>query len=286
MRFLYTTDLHGDQHKYRQVLSFAKAEDYKLIHLGADLLPKGKNIAKLQKHFVQKFLRGWYQEARDAGIHILCDFGNDDFYSRKKYFREYGTLLEEAAVYWNDTDGYIYKQPTPRAETDYRFCSYPWVPVHPFGLLNGCKLDRDNHVIPPGYFYNPPRDLSGSGSLDLIPNVQEYLETRGSIESGLKDYHADNKTIMSFHCPPAGLELDVCSDGRKVGSIAIRNWIEDNPCALVLCGHIHESPLVSHVWKDQATNGSWVIQPGQMDEHATVVEIDTNNLYDMSRRIL
>lgn len=46
MKFLYTTDLHGNIHKYQQILDFAKTEGYQLIHLGADLLPntKGRKI--------------------------------------------------------------------------------------------------------------------------------------------------------------------------------------------------------------------------------------------------
>lgn len=262
MRFLYTTDLHGEETSYRRILDHAKNEEFNLIHLGADLLPKKPGILKTQKEFIKGFLKGWYQEAKEAGITVLASFGNDDLYSRKKYFLEYGTLLDD----------------TPYVQNGWTFKAYSWVPVHPYGLLNGCRYDTDiinfNFIEP---FKNKPMDLDQNGNLSPVPNVDDYLRARGSIQKDLKNFTSDDKTIVSIHTPPAGLNLDVCFDGRQVGSWAVREWIETHNVGLVLCGHIHEGPKRSGIWMTETNNEITVIQPGQYGSEVIAVEIDLSN---------
>lgn len=273
MKFIYTTDLHGDEHKYNQVLDYAIKKDYRIIHLGADLLPKGRYLLKIQKEFVKKFLKKWYLKASVNDIMVLASFGNDDLYSRKKYFKEFGAnLLEET--------------PVIDADSQYEFKSYPWVPVHPYGLLNGCKLDKEKYYDRLPLFYNPPRDLDKTGELVLIKNIRDHLLDRGTIEYDLKYFSASSKSIVSFHCPPAGLGLDVCLNGSKVGSVSIREWIEEHTPQIVLCGHIHESPVMSGRWRAKTRNGTMVVQPGQYGKDAIIIEIDTDNMESMERKIL
>ena len=56
-----------------------------LIHLGADLLPKGSNMLAEQKRFINGFLKNYYQKAKNAGIDIIASFGNDDLFVHKQY---------------------------------------------------------------------------------------------------------------------------------------------------------------------------------------------------------
>lgn len=273
MKFLYTTDLHGNEQKYRKVLEHAVETGIKTIHLGADLLPKSAGILKSQKKFIKGFLREWYQEAWKHGIFVMASFGNDDLYSRKKYMKEFGaSLLDETQV--------------TECGDNVKFKAYSWVPVHPFGLLNGCKLDKPADVLTLPTFYNHPVDLGKKGGLDFIDNFKAHLKARHSITEDLENFESNNRTIVAFHCPPAGLDLDVCYDGDKVGSVAIRNWIETHEALLILCGHIHESPTRTKIWKAQATNGIWVVQPGQYGSDATVVEIDSENIEKMELKEL
>ena len=46
--------------------------------------------------------------------------------------------------------------------------------------------------------------------------------------------------ILISHSPPKGI-LDISSDGRRLGSTAIRDTIMANNPLLVICGHIHAS---------------------------------------------
>lgn len=270
MKILYTTDLHGDEYKYQRVLQHAIHNDFKTVHIGADLLPKGSGLLKIQKKFIKGFFREWCQEAWSHEIIVMASFGNDDLHSRKKYVKEIGlSLLEETRVI--------------DCQENIKFKAYPWVPVHPFGLLNGCKIDRPIDFGNLPMFKNRPTDLDAQGRLEFVQDVEEHLKARRSIEEDLENFESDNRTIVSIHSPPAGLGLDVCHDGRKVGSVAIRNWVETHETMLILCGHIHESPQRTGVWKAQATNGVWVVQPGQYGNDVIAVEINTENLDAMER---
>jgi hypothetical protein len=62
MIFIYATDLHGNEVKYNAILDFAIQENIKIIHLGADLLPKGTHILESQKKFINGYLKKFYEK--------------------------------------------------------------------------------------------------------------------------------------------------------------------------------------------------------------------------------
>ena len=261
MIFLYGTDFHGSIQKYEAILHFAIEEDIKLIHLGADLLPKGSNMYEIQKKFVNGYLKEFYQRAKDNGIDILAFFGNDDIWSRKKYFLKYASLLDEV----------------PYQKDGYEFKAYPYVPDYPFGLKTAVKLDSTGWKCPEAYL-TAPVDFTDKGIVPIL-DINDYFLKKGTIEEDLRGVPVDNKTIMAIHCPPCSVDLDVCYHGRRVGSKAIYDWIEKNSLKLVLCGHIHESPWVSKVWKAKVGN-NLVIQPGQSEDRTTFVVIDIQDSID------
>lgn len=246
MKFIYTTDLHGDMKKYQDVLKFAEEHDIKLIHLGADLLPKGSGILGLQKKFVKGFLKNFYAECERKEIKLLAFFGNDDIYTRKKYFRKYAALLDEE----------------PQEYEECTFKAYGYVPDVPFGLKQACKTDYPGWKLQEEYF-QPDTDVDETGFVP-IEDIDQFFAGRGTIEDDLKGISADQKTIMAIHCPPQGLSLDVCQNGRRVGSKAVTDWIEREQPLIVLSGHIHESFKASGMWRG-LIGRTLVIQPGQKD---------------------
>lgn len=255
LEFVYATDLHGDERKYSQVFKFAVANNIKLIHIGADLLPKGSSITSVQRRFVNGYLKEFYDRAVKNEIKILAFWGNDDLFSFKQRFKAYGELLDE----------------TPYTHDVWRFYAYPFVPDYPFGLKDACKLDHAGFVRPEQRG-NPLTDINGQ--LTKIPNIEKYFVDKGTIEEDLKTLPEGNNVIMSIHCPPSNCELDICADMRRVGSISVFQWLMSHNVALCLCGHIHESPdfggySMAHV------GNNLVIQPG--DKRFVKITIDTNN---------
>lgn len=252
LRFLYATDLHGDISKYNALLNFAINQNIKNIHLGADLLPKGSEILKAQKKFINGYLKKFYNKSKDNGIEVVAFFGNDDLYTRKKYFRKYGHLLDE----------------TPFNKEGYEFKAYPYVQDYPWGLKSACKLDSWGWKCPDAYI-SKPVDVGDQGFVE-IQDINFYFRDKGTIEEDLQKIHATDRTIMAIHQPPWGLDLDVCLNNRRVGSKAVYDWIEREKPAVVLCGHIHESFDITHVWKAKIGQ-TVVIQSGQFSPNISNV---------------
>jgi Icc-related predicted phosphoesterase len=241
MVFLYVTDLHGDTVKYNSILRFAIKKKISLVHLGGDLLPKGSGLSTLQEKFVKKFLKEYYATAAVNNIKLIGFFGNDDLPSKKKYFLQYASLLDE----------------TPEVIDGYNFVAYAFVPDYPFGLKDSCKLEYAGWARP---FCTRPV-IDNNGRIEDIEDADEYFIKKGTIREDLLKFLVAKKAIVAFHCPPAGGDLDICFDRRAIGSVSILQWIEKNQPILVLCGHIHESPDVSGI-KEIKIGNSLVVQPG------------------------
>ena len=259
MRFVYVTDLHGSIHQYQAVLKYTIDQNVKIIHIGADILPKGACIMEMQKDFVKKYLKDFYRLAKEKGIDVIGSFGNDDLYTRKQYFRKYSSLLDEVPY---EREGYTFK-------------AYNYVPDYPFGLKTACKNDYPGWTCPERYI-SPPVDFTDQGRV-LIPDPVQYFKDKGTIKEDLEKISVDNRTIMAIHCPPNGsMGLDVCADGREVGSKAVLDFISAQKPLLTLHGHIHESPDVTGIWKTQVGK-TVVIQPGQKSGFSTtLVDIEIN----------
>ena len=268
MRFLYCTDLHGDVQKYEAVIKYAIENDIKLIHLGADILPKGPNIQERQKKFIKVFLKVFYNECKKIGIDVLAFFGNDDLYSRKKYFKEYAQLLDEVPF---EKEGYTFK-------------AYGYVPDYPFGYKFWCRAEHENNLrIDPVQFCEP-LILNKSNEFEVIEDYPKYLRNQNSICKSLftRTINIKNiqKSIWLIHAPPANLLLDVCADGRKVGSNTIYEFITNYQPLITIHGHIHESPEYNgNNWYHQE-NKTLCIQGGQIGFklHYSIIDIENEEI--------
>jgi Icc-related predicted phosphoesterase len=255
MRFLYTTDLHGNTEHYQFALETARRLGIRYVHLGADMLPKtGSTLEEMQHNqsvFIRKFLSKYFAEAREAGIELLCFFGNDDFWYLKPLFREVceTSLLDDTPV---------------RSVGEYSFVTYPYVPDYPFTMKTACKRDARQIVEP---YLGLGFEVDDDGQRMPIINPDQHFADKGTIDADLKTFctatsWAMKRTVASFHTPPSSLGLDVCGGGRQVGSRAVHDWIEEQQPILVLAGHIHESPALTGIWRARINN-STVVQPGR-----------------------
>jgi len=146
------------------------------------------------------------------------------------------------------------------------------VPDYPFLLKTACKLDYRGWKRPK-YLEGQPVYINKNRRLCAIFLIEEYFRNKSTIEEDLQEITGGDNCIISIHCPPYGLDLDVCKDGRRVGSASVYKWIEKEQPLLVLCGHIHESFEMSKIWKN-TIGKTVIIQPGQSREKTHLVEID------------
>lgn len=160
------------------------------------------------------------------------------------------------------------------------FCGMNRVRDYPFGYKHWCARDGD-FIACPQQFCGEGLEMDEHGGFVPLNNLVAYLSAKPSIGDELDRLKAQlrpgemERSIWMVHQPPTGMGMDICGDGRQVGSPTVLKFIEDNQPLLGCSGHIHESPYQpGGRWTAQVGRTVWV-QPGQMGHrlHYASVEI-------------
>lgn len=160
------------------------------------------------------------------------------------------------------------------------FCGMNRVRDYPFGYKHWCARDGD-FIACPQQFCGEGLEMDEHGGFVPLNNLVAYLSAKPSIGDELDRLKAQlrpgemERSIWMVHQPPTGMGMDICGDGRQVGSPTVLKFIEDNQPLLGCSGHIHESPYQpGGRWMAQVGRTVWV-QPGQMGHrlHYASVEI-------------
>ena len=271
MRILYSTDLHGHKWKYNKILSLIK-EDHKLLIIGADILPKHtRNNFISQREFLQGFLKQFFEKVK---IPLIIDFGNDDYRCLYDIFKR--LIGKYDHVFYSHLNEVILDGVS--------FIGMHFVPDDPFGLKDWCRRD-ENRIEDPIQF-GPPV-ISTENGYQKILDLRTYFLRKMSIDVALKFKKPTcSDVVYLLHAPPRTLGLDVCADGRQVGSEAITNFIIKNKPMLTLHGHIHESPWMTKISINSLVANSISIQPGQIGKYESLVycEFDLYNVQKTFKR--
>ena len=260
IRIIYTTDLHGSWWKYERLFTAAIDQEVHVVINGGDLLPFEGGLYR-QGQFISGYLEEYFYRFNSKKIYYLSCPGNDDL-------RIFDTLYDETC------DKYPFVKNLAQRKIEiqgYEFIGMNWVADYPFQLKDRCRRDTETYVFPHQF---------GKGVLSCVGGILKYLDDWFSYAQGLPTIEEElnqlvspgnmKKCVYIIHMPPAGLGLDVCSDGREVGSKAIYKFFEKNQPLLSLHGHIHESPVMSGRWLAKLGNTT-CIQPGQLDDFTYVL---------------
>lgn len=238
MLYLFASDLHGHTAHYRAALRKARELGAAAVLLGGDLLPHARTHWP-QLDYVRRELRRVLMDHRvQGGATVYAVPGNDDWLAVRS---ELAGLMHEGLLVLVDGA-------TSTLPGGWYLVGYPCVPATPFYMK-----DYDRRDLPG----DPPP--AGKGLISLGGRVQE-VDLRGhlgSLPSIAEELAAlpvparPERTIFLSHGPPYGTALDRLYDGRPIGSRALRAYLERWQPALLLCGHIHESPRVSRRYWDQ-----------------------------------
>jgi len=238
-RFLYVTDLHGWAKGYQAVLSAALEHEVTTIINGGDMLPKGASIIKSQQIFIEEFLTSYIECLGAHDIEYYGMFGNDDVKSVECYWKN---LLSAS----NNAHDMTESWQTIGVNFLIRGCSY--VPDHPFGLKDWSTLDTANFVRPPQL---TKLVLSKQYGFTEINDVNLFFDSRPTLAEILKQLAQElpslSRAILVCHAPPAGTGLGNIAVETDVGSLAVRNWIDNYQPLLTLHGHVHESAEITGV---------------------------------------
>ena len=259
MKFLYTSDLHGEIRLYQELLSLAISSSSEILAIGGDLLPslpptkQYEDMVPNQKTFIDQFLSPFFKRMLETTPiqQIFLIPGNWDL--------GYPLLFRETAERIIDLNQKGY-----RLKNGYELIGYPFVPPTPFRPKDYEKMDDRETPWPPQK--NPCYIRSPDLADRLIP-IDPYLYLRGreTIEEDLdrlpKPLHPE-KAIYVMHSPPFSTRLDLIQGGKSGGSRSIKTFIEKNQPLITLHGHIHESPELSGAY--MARLGQTImVNPGQ-----------------------
>ncbi len=264
MKVLFTTDVHGHRQKYEMIRRLI--DDHDILIMGADILPKHTGDPFYhQPKFVQESLPMFFES---IGIPILIDFGNDDHAAFHLDFLE--MVNEFDHVHSTHLNQVVFGE--------YSFIGMHFVPDYPFALKDWCRRENKDMVgIDPNQF-GPPL-FSSRIKYDTIgiDELERYYLSLPSIAFCLNaEKPKTDKVIYNIHAPPKMLGLDVCSDGRRVGSTAVTEFILFNNPMLTLHGHIHESYYQTGQSIGKLGRDTISIQPGQSEGHGDLVYCEFN----------
>jgi Icc-related predicted phosphoesterase len=254
-KFIITSDLHQSIGKWRDLVRVVEQEKPRFVLVAGDLLPKDGGFNGQRKFF--PVLADYLGAMRRSGeTTILTFFGNDDFHPLEP-------LLDDLAAkgLCVNLNGKVHR------EAGFAFCGMNHVRDYPFGYKHWCVPDGD-FITCPVQFCGEGLTLNAKGRWVKLRNLREYLLAKPSLHDRLASLRSQltpdevRASIWLVHNPPANLGMDICFDGRQVGSPNILGFIERTQPLLGCSGHIHESPYqAGGHWAARVARTLWM-QPG------------------------
>jgi Icc-related predicted phosphoesterase len=272
-RCFFISDLHGSTDRYNKLFSLIKNEHPDAVFIGGDILPSGlKSIISdsdsddyLKKVIISGF-SNLKDDMKEDYPEIFIILGNDD----GKY-DEPKIIKAESQGLWH----YIHnKKVILKNKVVY---GYSYIPPSPFLMKDWEKYDVSRYTEA-GCI--SPED--GKRTFHIEPNIVKYSTIKKDLDELFGDKDLSN-TIILFHSPPYKTNLDRAAlDGKFfdsapldvfVGSIAIKDLIEERQPYITLHGHIHESAGITGSWKDKI--GKTILFTGAHDgKELAVVKFD------------
>ena len=158
------------------------------------------------------------------------------------------TIFYEGEICWN------YLNEKMITHNGFDFYGYAYVPPTPFRLKDWEKFDVSRYTD-----VGCVSPLEGSRTIAVDPADIEYHTITKDLQKLMQNDLS--KAICLFHAPPyqthldrAGLEgriIDHVQVDVHVGSIAIKNFIENKQPRITLHGHIHESSRITGYWQQK-----------------------------------
>ena len=125
--------------------------------------------------------------------------------------------------------------------------------------LQGRKLEFMGHIF----------TGMGGSLMNPFSTFLQYTEEeiKKTIMNVLRDIDGE-KLILITHNPPQNTKTDVTSWGEHVGSVSIREIIEEKQPRLNICGHIHEAKGIDKIGR------TYIVNPGPaMRKNYAIIDI-------------
>ena len=269
MKLVITSDLHQRIAKWNELVPAVEAEQPRFVLIAGDLLPK--DAFKQQKAFFAE-MRKWFRDLKNFGpITVLTYLGNDDAHLLEPLLDQ----LQAESLCIN-LNGRVHR------EQGLVFCGMNKVRDYPFGYKHWCVPDGD-YLACARQYCGQGLTLNARGDYVRLANLVDYLSAKPSIGEELDRLKGQlragemERSVWMVHQPPTSLGMDICGNGRQVGSPTVFKFIKNNQPLFGCSGHIHESPYQrGGRWMARVGRTVWV-QPGQLEHklHYVSLEITT-----------
>lgn len=283
---LFVSDLHGKLDRYDKLFGVIKTQRPAAVFLGGDLFPSGMSslmgAREVERDFLNNVLAPGFSklkhELADSYPRIFLILGNDD-----------GRMNEEMVVSLEGEGLWSYIHQKKSSVGKFTVYGYACIPPTPFLLKDWERYDV-SRFVDPGCV--PPEEGWHS-----VPVSEEQFR-RVTIQADLTRLAGTNdltQAIFLFHAPPYKTNLDRAAlDGKsiehvaldvRVGSIAIRRFIETHQPLLTLHGHVHESARMTGSWKERIGR-TFAFSAAHDGPELALVRFDLENLEAATRVLL
>lgn len=269
----FVSDLHGSEERYKKLFNRISIDKPRAVFMGGDLLPHGYSYKQDVDHFISNIFAGGFLQLRssmkDEFPEVFLILGNDD----PKINLSCIEKIEKEEALWKHAhmksfsfEGFI-------------VFGYANVPPTPFRLKDWEKYDV-SRFVDPGCIH----PTEGMRSVQPEENIK-YSTIKKDLEKLINGYDL-SKAVFLFHSPPYKTDLDRAAlDGQMidhvpldvhVGSIAIKEFIEEKKPCLSLHGHIHESTRLTGNWK-QKIGSTWSYNAANDSKELSIVAFDLDD---------
>lgn len=111
--------------------------------------------------------------------------------------------------------------------------------------------------------FHTPSEFSEEQIFALVSTA--HRQATDLIAASLPQIDAPIPTILVTHPPPAQTKVDRLHNGRHVGSMTIRRYIEEFQPDICVCGHIHEGRGEDWLGKTHIVNPGMLKQGGWVE---------------------
>ncbi|PLX09550.1 MAG: hypothetical protein C0596_03200 [Marinilabiliales bacterium] len=281
MKAFFVSDLHGKESRYRKLCERIKADKPEVVFFGGDLYPSFKDMIKSEQSFFDDIFLTYFKnlkvELKEDYPKMFIILGNDDpkleedrFFDKK--YTEYWSYINNQKVKFKDWNifGYAFVPPTP-------FLNKDW------------EVYDVSRYVDPGCIH----PTEGKRTVDPGRDI-EYSTIKKDIEK-LTEGFKPEKSLFLFHSPPYQTNLDRAALDNMyfdhvpldvhVGSIAIKEFIEQKQPFITMHGHIHESSRITGEWKQ--IFGKTVSFNAAIDSNKlSIIIFDLKNTNNARREIL
>ncbi len=253
IKCFFISDLHGNIYRYKTL--FNEIIKYKphAVFIGGDILPGLKSLYnQTYNSFIKDFLevgfRKIYLKLKTEAPQVFIIPGNDD------------AAIEFQVMSEGEDEGLwqiIHNKKTFFKE--YTIFGYACIPPSPFLLKDWERYDISMYTDP--NCIHPYEGLITNYNINK--DILKYSTIKNDLEI-LTNNENLNKAIILFHSPPYNTSLDRAALDNKtyeyvpldvhIGSIAIRQFIEEKQPLITLHGHVHESTAITGQWQEKIGN--------------------------------